>query len=73
MLFCLFMASKASGTQSMESTATGSKRKSNDIGWEYAIFPDQTNLDKVQCILCGKICSGGVCRIKQHIAHLTGV
>ncbi|KAL4574469.1 hypothetical protein LXL04_021301 [Taraxacum kok-saghyz] len=66
------MASKASGTQSMESTATGAKRKSNDVGWEYCFFPDPTNLDKVQCILCAKSCSGGVYRIKQHIAHVTG-
>ncbi|KAL4573915.1 hypothetical protein LXL04_020736 [Taraxacum kok-saghyz] len=66
------MASKASGTQSMESTATGAKRKSNDVGWEYCFCPDSTNLDKVQCILCGKICSGRVYRIKQHIAHVTG-
>ncbi|KAL4574142.1 hypothetical protein LXL04_020967 [Taraxacum kok-saghyz] len=45
-----FMAYRASGTQSMELIATGSKRKSNDVGWEYCICPDHINLDKVQCI-----------------------
>ncbi|KAL4591446.1 hypothetical protein LXL04_004411 [Taraxacum kok-saghyz] len=33
-LVIMLMTSRASGTQSMESSSTGSKRKSNDICWE---------------------------------------
>ena len=69
------MASSVSGIKSnpsTESTATGVKRKSNDIGWEYGIWPNPNNTDKVKCLLCGKVCSGGIHRLKQHIAHIPG-
>ncbi|CAI9299539.1 unnamed protein product [Lactuca saligna] len=56
----------------MDSIATGLKRNSNDIAWEFAICPDPTNLDKLKCTLCGKVYSGGASRMKQHIAHVKG-
>ncbi|XP_042465666.1 uncharacterized protein LOC122048129 [Zingiber officinale] len=48
------------------------KRKSNDVGWVYGMLIDAKNLDKVKCILCGKVMSGGVYRIKEHVAHIMG-
>lgn len=48
------------------------KRKSNDVGWEYGILADVKNQNKVQCIKCGKTMRGGIHRIKQHIAQMTG-
>ncbi|GFS33428.1 HAT transposon superfamily protein [Actinidia rufa] len=48
------------------------KRASNDIGWEYGMLVDSTNLDKLKCKLCGKVVSGGIFRIKQHIANIKG-
>ncbi|CAH1449265.1 unnamed protein product [Lactuca virosa] len=56
----------------MDSTATGLKRNSNDIAWEFAICPYPTNLHKLKCTLCGKVYSGGASRMKQHIAHVKG-
>ncbi|KAL6204805.1 hypothetical protein ACLB2K_022072 [Fragaria x ananassa] len=48
------------------------KRKSDDVGWEYGALMNLSNLDKVKCKLCGKVLSGGIYRLKQHIAHIKG-
>lgn len=48
------------------------KRNSNDVGWQYGVLCDSRSLDKVKCKLCGKEFSGGVFRMKEHIAHLKG-
>ncbi|XP_031127519.1 uncharacterized protein LOC116029610 [Ipomoea triloba] len=66
-------SSSASVTQSRGSSeASTLKRRSNDIGWDYGILVDAKNLDKVKCLLCGKVLSGGVYRIKEHVAHIQG-
>ncbi|KAK9048815.1 hypothetical protein SSX86_032218 [Deinandra increscens subsp. villosa] len=62
---------------SMESTAKqkvspGLKRNSDDIGWEFGVLVDPSNPDKTKCNRCGKIQSGGVYRLKQHIAGVGG-
>ncbi|KAJ0680263.1 putative transcription factor/ chromatin remodeling BED-type(Zn) family [Helianthus annuus] len=58
---------------SMESTASKVlKRKSNDIGWEYGSLVDPNKLDRTQCDLCKKTMSGGIYRLKQHIAGIPG-
>lgn len=46
------------------------KRKSDDVGWEYGFLCDPTNINKVKCKLCGHESSGGIYRLKQHIAHV---
>lgn len=61
----------ALGTQSIE-VEMMLKRKSDDVGWNYCNLVDAKNKDKVQCIKCGKKISGGVYRIKEHIAHIKG-
>lgn len=33
---------------------------------------DPTNLGKLKCKLCGKNCSGGIYRLKQHVGHIKG-
>ncbi|CAN7104012.1 unnamed protein product [Brassica rapa subsp. narinosa] len=48
------------------------KRNSNDVGWEFGVLCDPRNSDKVKCKLCGKQFSGGVFRMKEHIAHVKG-
>ena len=48
------------------------KRRSEDIGWEYGKLINPSNFDKVKCNLCSKEFSGGVYRLKQHIARITG-
>nr|KAJ0222792.1 hypothetical protein LSAT_V11C200064590 [Lactuca sativa] len=66
------MACNAS-TTSIGSTATGAhKRNSDDVGWEYGVIPDKSNMDRLKCTLCGKVFGGGIYRMKQHIAHVTG-
>ncbi|CAA0806955.1 hAT transposon superfamily protein [Striga hermonthica] len=46
------------------------KRKSDDVGWDYGFLVDPTNMNKVKCKLCGHESSGGIYRLKQHIAHV---
>ncbi|KAK2655648.1 hypothetical protein Ddye_008700 [Dipteronia dyeriana] len=48
------------------------KCKSDDIGWEYGKLIDPSNFDKVKCNLCSKEFSGGLFRLKQHIAQIAG-
>ena len=59
----------ASGAASNDSVL---KRKSDDIGWEFGHLIDPTNFDRVECKLCGKKFGGGVYRLKQHVAHISG-
>lgn len=48
------------------------KRNSNDVGCEFGELINPNDLDKLKCRLCGHRCSGGVYRIKQHIAGIRG-
>ncbi|KAH6772888.1 hypothetical protein C2S51_011292 [Perilla frutescens var. frutescens] len=64
-------SSIASAAQTSESETT-LKRNSNDVGWNYAILVDPKNMDKLQCIKCRKKVSGGIYRIKAHIAQIKG-
>ena len=67
----------SSTPQSKESTASTdvthrSKRNSSDVGWEFGVLADPNDPDKVKCLRCKKVVSGGVYRIKQHIAGIIG-
>ncbi|KAL7210728.1 hypothetical protein ACSBR1_032141 [Camellia fascicularis] len=42
-----------------------------DPGWEHGIAQDERK-KKVMCNYCGKIVSGGIYRLKQHLARLSG-
>ncbi|XP_040255209.2 uncharacterized protein [Aegilops tauschii subsp. strangulata] len=48
------------------------KRNSDDMAWEFAMLIDPDDLQRVKCKLCGKVMSGGVTRMKQHIAQIKG-
>ncbi|KAJ1287784.1 hypothetical protein BS78_02G037200 [Paspalum vaginatum] len=48
------------------------KRNSSDIGWDYGVLVDPTNLNVIQCKLCGLIVRAGIYRLKQHIAGIRG-
>ncbi|XP_056850680.1 uncharacterized protein LOC108824656 [Raphanus sativus] len=48
------------------------KRNSTDVGWEFGVLCNPKNVDKVKCKLCGKEFSGGIYRMKEHIAHVKG-
>ncbi|CAH9140124.1 unnamed protein product [Cuscuta epithymum] len=68
-------SSSASAPQSQASSDVVSslpKRNSEDVGWKYGMLCDPKNLDRVRCISCSKSMSGGVYRMKEHIAHITG-
>ncbi|KAM0894150.1 hypothetical protein ACQ4PT_024652 [Festuca glaucescens] len=49
------------------------KRKSDDVGWEYGSLIDPSNLDKVKCKFCNHVSTGGIYRLKQHVAHVSNV
>uniref|UniRef100_A0A5B7A4G1 BED-type domain-containing protein n=1 Tax=Davidia involucrata TaxID=16924 RepID=A0A5B7A4G1_DAVIN len=42
-----------------------------DPGWEHGIAQDERK-KKVRCNYCGKVVSGGIYRLKQHLARLSG-
>lgn len=42
-----------------------------DPGWEHGIAQDERK-KKVKCNYCGKIVSGGIFRLKQHLAGISG-
>ncbi|KAG5565098.1 hypothetical protein RHGRI_001104 [Rhododendron griersonianum] len=44
---------------------------SDDIGWKFGKMVEN-NRYKSQCIFCGKIVSGGITRLKEHLAHKKG-
>ena len=46
------------------------KRNSDDVGWEYGVLIDAPNKDKVKCKFCGHQSTGGVYRLKQHVANV---
>lgn len=43
----------------------------SDPGWEHGIAQDERK-KKVKCNYCGKIVSGGIYRLKQHLARVSG-
>ncbi|CAN1293778.1 hypothetical protein LINPERPRIM_LOCUS22182 [Linum perenne] len=44
------------------------KQKSSDIGWQYGTLDDPLNIkEKIKCIFCRHISSGGIFQFKQHI------
>lgn len=42
-----------------------------DPGWEHGVAQDERK-KKVRCNYCGKIVSGGIYRLKQHLARISG-
>jgi hypothetical protein len=44
------------------------KASSNDPGWKYGYWANLVNRDQVTCTLCDTIVSGGIKRLKQHLA-----
>ncbi|XP_072976552.1 uncharacterized protein [Typha angustifolia] len=43
----------------------------SDPGWEHGVAQDERK-KKVKCNYCGKIVSGGIYRLKQHLARISG-
>ena len=58
----------AGGTEATE-VVNHLKRKSSDIGWEWARLCDPNDKNKVKCLFCGQETSAGINRLKQHLAH----
>jgi hypothetical protein len=64
--------SPVAGEYDPKSDPTRKPRKSADPGWKYGFWPDLQNKDKVECTLCGQVVSGGIKRLKQHLAGAYG-
>ncbi|WJX63160.1 hypothetical protein P8452_48080 [Trifolium repens] len=45
---------------------------SDDIGWHFAINVQGGDRNTIQCKLCFKVISGGITRLKEHLAHMPG-
>nr|XP_011462068.1 PREDICTED: uncharacterized protein LOC105349353 [Fragaria vesca subsp. vesca] len=60
------------GSNAMTEIDTSLKCNSEDVGWEFGALVNPSNVDRVKCKLCGKVLSGGIYRLKQHIAHIKG-
>ncbi|GKB42075.1 uncharacterized protein Tco_0887017 [Tanacetum coccineum] len=55
-----------------QSNSQSLKRNSKDVGWEFGFLVDPNKPDKVECKICGKLVSGGINRLKQHVAGIVG-
>ncbi|CAH8255842.1 unnamed protein product [Arabidopsis lyrata] len=66
------MASSSATDSTSVPETTNLQRKSNDVGWEFGMLINPNNLDKMKCKLCGKEFSGGIYRLKQHVARIQG-
>ncbi|KAL6138963.1 hypothetical protein ACLB2K_064241 [Fragaria x ananassa] len=62
----------SSASNTMSETTAALTRNLGDMGWEFTELADATNVDKLQCKLCGKLMSGGIDRLKQHVANIKG-
>ncbi|CAN1273670.1 hypothetical protein LINPERPRIM_LOCUS15149 [Linum perenne] len=63
-----FSSAAATNVEGNANTVT-LKRKSSDIGWQYGTLADPlNNKEKIMCNFCKHISSGGIYRLKQHIA-----
>ncbi|GLU05172.1 hypothetical protein SLE2022_222860 [Rubroshorea leprosula] len=48
-----------------------SRSSGSDPGWEHGVAQDERK-KKVKCNYCGKVVSGGIYRLKQHLARVSG-
>lgn len=68
-----FSLKKVGGQSSKWSKEMTSLRSAGfvDPGWEHGVAQDDKK-KKVRCNYCGKVVSGGIYRLKQHLARLSG-
>ena len=50
----------------------GPKPGGKDPCWHYGERVDANNANKVRCIYCKQVLSGGITRLKQHLAGVKG-
>ncbi|KAG6417985.1 hypothetical protein SASPL_120182 [Salvia splendens] len=43
---------------------------STDPAWKYCTMPDVTKKNSLKCNFCGKLCHGGITRIKYHLGNV---
>lgn len=65
-------SSSTASNSEVVGSVTSLKRKSDDVGWEFGELVIKDDSDKVKCKLCSRVVSGGVHRLKQHIAQVKG-
>src|SRR4051812_27182362 len=61
--------STSDSSQVESSTSNG---RSDDMAWDFAECVDPNSTQKLKCKLCGKVVSGGVTRMKEHIGQIKG-
>jgi hypothetical protein len=45
---------------------------SDDVGWHFGNIVQGRGRNTVQCKFCQTIITGGITRLKEHLAHMTG-
>ncbi|WJX40234.1 hypothetical protein P8452_27732 [Trifolium repens] len=60
--------------QEEEQFPTGRARgaPSDDIGWHFGDIVPGADRNTIQCKLCDKVITGGITRLKEHLAHMPG-
>ncbi|CAO2210623.1 unnamed protein product [Urochloa humidicola] len=64
--------SSAASAPSTTNVMTNLKMNFDDMGWDYGVLVDPTNLNAIKCKLCGFVVKAGIYRLKQHIAKIRG-
>ncbi|WVZ83648.1 hypothetical protein U9M48_030776 [Paspalum notatum var. saurae] len=54
--------------ENAQAAATGDSR--GDPAWKYCTLPDMSKKYQLKCIFCQQLCSGGITRVKYHLAHI---
>ncbi|KAH7855259.1 hypothetical protein Vadar_022975 [Vaccinium darrowii] len=60
------------GSRRSRGTNVDPDAPSDDIWWKFGIMVEKNNRSRVKCKLCDKVMSGGITRLKEHLAHKKG-
>ena len=72
--FNRIMSSSGSHAMSTSDSITSLHRPLNSIdpGWKYGRLVEKSDSNTIKCLLCTKLCSGGISRFKFHLAGIKG-
>lgn len=69
-LYKVSNSSASSNTSTKDPSEEVKKGNSNNLGWEFWELINADDLDKLTCKLYGHNCSGGVYKLKEHLARI---
>ncbi|KAG6394125.1 hypothetical protein SASPL_144704 [Salvia splendens] len=62
--------SQSQGNSGSTAQRVAQANDSTDPAWKYCTMPDVTKKNSLKCNFCGKLCHGGITRIKYHLGNV---